>query len=848
MAGVVAAFGQNPSNWEFKLENPLYGPTISFKGSRFNAGASFVCVEPQFRAQYFYLPKFPCKIKSDSTSLVIASDPNDPTPFFMDEMKFETTSPTSMRMVVDGRLTKDLPAAIEYIPLCIPARFMENATIEADGRTFKVASKDVAVNIPSETRCFVIKSKYGTITIRVEEGAGLVMSDRRTRTYKGREMFLFMLPSMSKLAMNDRFHHVISMEVSDEFKDFSPKAALPECLPKEGGAVEQPPVKYHMAVAPAMLYPQPKELKFTGGTVALPTTVTIATEDLGPSDHFARLLSELLDDNGIQRAVKNTIGTGFISVKKIIAPSADKYDYYELKVATDGVSIAAPTPQVAFYAMSTLTQLADANGGLRTAEVKDWADFQFRGIHLLADDASLPLHSSLIRHVFAPFKINHIILECEYARWPSHPEMHRPWSMSTDDMIKLISMAHDHFIDVSPLFQTLGHSEYLFTNKSNLDIAEDPANPYAYNISNPRSYRVIADLFADMRKIFPSSKYLHIGHDEVNNPGSKYPCRPENMDKTVLELFMKDLEFYRAYAAKQKITLIMWQDMLNMHHPDPAYIFHKVSGQLDTNIVIDVWDYQTKEDYPQLDMFQKAGCRVIGSPAGYDSMNVMTFSKSARKRRTLGMLQTTWTGHGGNANAMLNYPGQIWTYAQAGVSFWNADSPFIDYNTPSYATRAFDRVLKERYPRRYFFTGSETLVPLDLDHEADVTLAEEGGFHGGALTTRYGVVFKLASGGMNAAGVKVKGSKPSFEMTVGKKAKAISFLFAGCGEEKPQIEIGSITVATDAGTVVQPLIVEREIGNLYQQLGDSGRLLGRSSAERYFIVRPVFSAKGKYVH
>ncbi|MFA7230399.1 MAG: glycoside hydrolase family 20 zincin-like fold domain-containing protein [Victivallaceae bacterium] len=845
---IFATLNMFAENWQFKLDSNYNGPTISFQGCMFNSGTSFVCVEPSFRAQYFYLPKTPFKKQLTNTELTISNSSSEP--FFMQNMNFEVTGERTMKISIDGQLTKDMDAAIEYIPLSIPAAFMDGAVVEADGKSLTVGDKDQLSTIGQPVKQITIKSKYGTISINVEQGGGLVMGDRRKNMYKGKEQFLLMLPALFRLnKKGETFKHVISIEIQGELKDFNQKVTLNSRRPESGSVKCLSAAKYQPSKKFERLYPEPKEIKFTGDTSAVPQIVKISSGEFGQKNNYAKLLSELFENMSINRQAKDTNGIGFINIHKTTAPTGNKYDYYELTVNDTGVSIASPTARGAYYALTTLVQLIDVNGRLRATEIKDWADFKFRGVHICADSASLKFHSAVIKQILAPLKFNHIVIECEYGKWPSHPEMHQSWGITPEDLKKLAGIATSHFMEVTPLFQTLGHSQYLFNNKSNLDIAENPEDPCVYNISNPRTYQVVSELLADMRQVLPSTEYLHIGHDEVTQ--KKYPCRPENMANTPLELFMKDLIFYQKYAANHNLKLMIWQDMLSGRNPDSNHIFNRVKKQLDKNITIVVWDYNTKNDYPEMDMFLKNGNPVICA-TGHDvggaddegSSNIMAFAKSAKKRQALGMLQTTWSGYTGNADVLTRCATQIWAYAQAGVSFWNANSPLVDYYNHSWIVATFDRILKKQYPQRYFFSGGEIMTPLNLSSIANAEFDADSGFAPGKLKTPYGVIFDLAGDNKNVAVTKVYDKSP-VEIRIGRKAQAVSFLIAGL--EHKNSTLGVISVKTDKGNIIQPIKAKMETGDLRHELSKSGRYLSRNSLTRYFIGRPVFSDNDKYV-
>ncbi|MBI4977619.1 MAG: family 20 glycosylhydrolase [Spirochaetes bacterium] len=841
----LAASLSAQGDWKFEMANRNDGPTVTFKDNKFSMGTSFVCVEKSWKTQYFWLAKFPVKTSRTATSLLITSDPDHPSDFFVDEFRFESVSPRSIRIVIDGTLKEERDAMLEYIPLAIPSIFMEGARVENEGGTAINVTSSLS-EITAESKQLVIKSRIGTIIIEAVKGPGFRMVDRRAKPYKGREIFIFPVTTAPSIAKGERFHHEMTLTTSGDFKSF---IALPAVTPAGGTMTLRPATTtVQKRAVSGDIFPKPKSASFAGGTVMLPASVGITMENTKTADRYASLLTELFTTAGIPRTAKPD-AAGFITVKKITAPNATSYDYHEITASKSGVVIGASTPASVYYALATFVQLADISGALRLGSVKDWADFPYRAIHLLADDSSLKLHSLFIRNVFGPLKINRILFECEYAKWPSHPEIHQSWGMTTGDMKALIGIANEHYIEVDPLFQTYGHSEYLFKNRANIDIAEDTGTPYAYNVSNPKTYQIINELFADMRTIFPSPSFLHIGHDEVLNRG-KYPNRPENMNTPLADLLWKDMQFYEAYAKKKSLSLMLWQDYLNgRSHPAERDSLINVAKKMDKSAVITVWDYRPAAEFSEVDQFQKLGFRVVGATGEEDINNIINFSRYGKKKNVYGMLHTTWTGYSGNAKSMFQYAKKMWPYVQAGVSFWNADAPAVDYCTPSFAVRAFERVIAGMYPARYFPAGGETALPVDLSAAADSSFAEPEGFTAGAFTTEYGMPFHLAGSG-GAAGITVTEVKP-VTIPVGRHAKAISFLYTSLQTDVAMKEIGTITVDGDA-PIKQPIVVRREIGNIVMKLlmpGDveNGKLLSKYSRDEiYSVAQPVFSPGGKH--
>lgn len=127
-------------------------------------------------------------------------------------------------------------------------------------------------------------------------------------------------------------------------------------------------------------------------------------------------------------------------------------------------------------------------------------------------------------------------MESEYVKWDATKGFHHPQGMSKESLRKLLEAAHDNYIDVTPLIQSFGHCQWLFYNRQNLDLADNPSRPNDYNPSNPRTYQVMQNVL-DETVAFFKADMLHIGHDEIKMISSKQPFRKRNPKQKALKRF-----------------------------------------------------------------------------------------------------------------------------------------------------------------------------------------------------------------------------------------------------------------------------------------------------------------------
>jgi hexosaminidase len=121
---------------------------------------------------------------------------------------------------------------------------------------------------------------------------------------------------------------------------------------------------------------------------------------------------------------------------------------------------------------------------------------RFRGVHWFPSASGVPMDLRLINQVFGALKFNRSVIQCEAARWDTHPEIAAPNSISKPDLRRLVEACRDCCLEPIPLLNVPSHAEWVFRNDSNLDIAEDPQTPYAYCVSGRK--RLISEAARDV--------------------------------------------------------------------------------------------------------------------------------------------------------------------------------------------------------------------------------------------------------------------------------------------------------------------------------------------------------------
>lgn len=128
------------------------------------------------------------------------------------------------------------------------------------------------------------------------------------------------------------------------------------------------------------------------------------------------------------------------------------------------------------------------------------------------------------------------------------------------EIIKIINYAKIYNIEVIPEFDFPGHVKSWGDTYSNLmvDWTTDE-----FDLSNPAVYILLTSMFKEMTPLFNTSKYIHMGHDEVSNTKTE---------------IVKSLSFAKNIATQYNKTPIIWNDPITS------------KGVRTNNFIIQSWD------------------------------------------------------------------------------------------------------------------------------------------------------------------------------------------------------------------------------------------------------------------
>ena len=284
----------------------------------------------------------------------------------------------------------------------------------------------------------------------------------------------------------------------------------------------------------ADIIPTPQRVSHLSGSLSLKSSLSVFIQDnYSPENLFAA--------QKINKALKNRFGyTSYLTdkfkdadiviamvsmdeIQKFGIPENKVDEGYRLRINENIIMIEALYPQGVFYGAMTLVQLIEkaVDPSLKSMQVVDWPDFEFRGI---ADDIShgqVPTLETFKNHIdfLAQYKLNTYFLYLENAllleEYPSSKA--RPDALSKKDIQELVKYAEKNFIEVIPYFETLTQQEGILFDHSFAKIAEFPGSG-SLCPSCDYTYTYLESIIKDMSKLFPS-RFIHIGGEVSEDIG-----------------------------------------------------------------------------------------------------------------------------------------------------------------------------------------------------------------------------------------------------------------------------------------------------------------------------------------
>ncbi len=673
-----------------------YGEGLLFYHSLWNVSTTsrIVAVDDAWTQHYFYDRKTDGKIVNyeEDGKQVFNYDVTGNYPFKLEDFK-TTVDGDVLTVELAGTLDKEYaPGKIEYTAMVMPENYLKDATFKAFLPDGSVVEGDFNEKKAHNTELIPpfkkleIYSGFNRATLTVECLSGELLRANEQRGnpwFEGHYGIRFgcNIPLEPGKKITHKYQITCKLQESDQAEDSVIRpVGYDECKNIYQDDADRLSTPYPVSIEPEKYTALSGEFSFSS-----PKNINITASNID-NEQLKQAISRIFTSEKLPLGeITFNQANSNAPIQVIISEpgKTDNSEAYTLKITDSNITVNAYSAPGAFYAFQSLRPMLTQQT-LPAAEIYDAPDLAYRGIMVYSAHNAVDFNKKLIDDIFAPMRINNLVIEVSAVHWDTLPEVRDPKGMTKAELKELLAYAKANYINVTPCVSTLGHVRWLFYNGQNLDLAEDPENPYAYFIGNPRLYPLMTKLMEEVLETFDHPKYLHVGHDEWTLSG-RYPFREETKKLDRKEVFYSDTMFYYDLAKKHNAELMIWQDMLTSLEESPQigaggppYNIMECRKTFPKDIVMAVWRYDEGFDtqYKDVENLAAEGFPVIG--CGWDRPgNIETLTAGCKANNALGYLQTTWAGFAPDLTALKANYEQYAAYLTAGVFAWNTANPPI---------------------------------------------------------------------------------------------------------------------------------------------------------------------------
>jgi len=670
---------------------------------------------------------------------------------FVGKQSFELLPGRILRNTVIGHVTSDTMTRLNYNYLSIHPGWLAGChytVVGKDGQTTSAVFPKIPKKLNLETANICkgidklnIDSVFGPIEISVT-GNDFPISclDYRNNTWDNFDYFVLLGISDYWYKTQEETSLTIDIKFPDKIdtKTVNDKKLASNIIKDDNVLLEDRGWD--------VIIPTPKHVDWINGEFPITnkTVVVYSSDkdvDLNACKRIAtRFAKDAISTTKIRKANDAAKSKGSIHFSLDSTLQVENDSEYQVNITTALCTITAKTTDGLSLAEKTLRQLIrkDKNYvALKCVSIKDYPSLPFRGIHCFSGKNALKMQLRFFSKIFPILKVNKIVYECSYLKWDCNKFLRNElYGMDIADVKKVIAAAEKQDIEMIPMINTYGHSEWLLNYPEMKQYADDPQNIYAYDATNPEIYKICSAIYDECIRLF-SPKIIHIGHDEIQ--GRDFPKREKGKAIGSANLILKDILYWHKFLKDKGIRTMMWGDMLLYlkESPDATNALTQESAKklrdtLPKDIMMTDWHYAPAAPnlYKSLEIFNKSGFDAIAA-TWYTPENVTNFAREAYNQysaprkdnegKTLGLLQTTWAGYNFNDEAIKGARHQFSCYVLAAETAWNGG--LIDSDKTPYS---FNEAFTRLYGDSAVPTKSSKGWRADLNYENKVRLEQLG--------------------------------------------------------------------------------------------------------------------------
>ena len=299
-----------------------------------------------------------------------------------------------------------------------------------------------------------------------------------------------------------------------------------------------------------------------------------------------------------------------------------KPEGYVLVVQPERVVVAGRDDRGTYYAARTFLQLVlhgTPDGQALAAPcctVVDWPDMPFRGYMIFTsgwpqDPLDEDLLKELIYREVAGYKYNALVWQMKAGyQYSRTPRLSNRCALSRETVQEVAQFARNHFIEIIPNTNILGHANWIVLKHK--DLQED-GKPHQLCTQHPKTYPLLFDVLEEMLDVFDHPKRLHVGLDEVrwktfNLPENQRCPRCRGIPKW--KIYADHVNALRDFLHERGVEMWMWGDMLlQRHNGGPPFDCCRALDHIAKDVVICNWSAEYAKG--SCEMLASKGFRVV---------------------------------------------------------------------------------------------------------------------------------------------------------------------------------------------------------------------------------------------
>jgi len=324
---------------------------------------------------------------------------------------------------------------------------------------------------------------------------------------------------------------------------------------------------------------------------------------------------------------------------------------YSLFSGESTMYLKADSLQGIYYGIQTIIQLLNSTNSknlLRQVAIIDYPRLKIRGV---SDDISRGQAATVENlkkfiKTLSHFKINHyyLVYMQDMFKFEKYPDIGKGrGAYSKAEIKELFDYAKRHFVELIPIFQTIGHWENILHDENYWDYGEFPGSN-SLNVANEQIYILLDNMIGELREVF-KSEYFHIGADEswdVGKGASKTYVDKIGISQAYLKHYRKVHDIVKKHGYTK---IIIYHDILYKHK--------EVLEGLPEDMIIMYWKYNTKDKHPIVDTIKEFKLPLVVSPSIIDynrlfpsflrsEKNITNLIKYGYKNGAIGEITSSW--------------------------------------------------------------------------------------------------------------------------------------------------------------------------------------------------------------